>query len=126
MVHNQNELDNAEKASKVLFSKNFLEEINEIDEDIFLDIFDGVPMSEISLKEFKNGIEIVKILYENSGFLSSNSEARRALVENSISINKNKVDQNYIVSEKDLIKNKYVIINRGKKKTLHIESKSLD
>ena len=57
--------------------------------------------------------------YEGPGerFLSSNSEARRALVENSISINKNKVDQNYIVSEKDLIRNKYVIINRGKKKT---------
>ena len=43
-------------------------------------------MSEISLKEFKNGIEIVKILHENSGFLSSNSEARKTLVENSISI----------------------------------------
>ena len=123
MVHNQNELDNAEKASKVLFSKNFLVEINEIDEDIFLDIFDGVPMSEISLKEFKNGIEIIKILHENSGFLSSNSEAKRALVENSISINKNKVDQNYIVSEKDLIRNKYVIINRGKKKTFILKAK---
>ena len=123
MVHNQNELDNAEKASKVLFSKNFLEEINEIDEDIFLDIFDGVPMSEISLKEFKNGIEIVKILHESSGFLSSNSEARRALVVNSISINKNKVDQNYIVSEKDLIRNKYIIINRGKKKTFILKAK---
>ena len=123
MVHNQNELDNAEKASKVLFSKNFLEEINEIDEDIFLDIFDGVPMSEISLKEFKNGIEIIKILHEKSGFLSSNSEARWALVENSISINKNKVDQNYIVSEKDLISNKYVIINRGKKKTFILKAK---
>ena len=104
MVHNQNELDNAEKASEVLFSKNFLQEINEIDENIFLDIFDGVPMSEISLNEFKNGIEIIKILHENSGFLSSNSEARRALVENSISINKNKVDQNYIVSEKEAVR----------------------
>ena len=123
MVHNQNELDNAEKASRVLFSKNFQKEINEIDENIFLDIFDGVPMGEISLKEFKNGIEIVKILHENSGFLSSNSEARRALVENSISINKNKVDQNYIVSEKDLIRNKYVIINRGKKKTFILKAK---
>ena len=62
-------------------------------------------------------------LAENSGFLSSNSEARRALVENSISINKNKVDQNYIVSEKDLIRNKYVIINRGKKKTFILKAK---
>ena len=62
MVHNQNELDNVEKASKVLSART--QEINEIDENIFLDIFDGVPMSDISLNEFKNGIEVVKILHE--------------------------------------------------------------
>ncbi len=122
MVHNKNELDNAEKASRVLFSKNFQKEINEIEENIFLDIFDGVPMSTICLNDFKNGIEIIKILHEKSGFLSSNSEARRALIENSISINKNKVDQNYIISEKDLIRNKYVVINRGKKKTFILKA----
>ena len=122
MVHNKNELDNAEKASRVLFSKNFQKEINEIEENIFLDIFDGVPMSKICLNDFKNGIEIIKILHEKSGFLSSNSEARRALIENSISINKNKVDQNYIISEKDLIRNKYVVINRGKKKTFILKA----
>ena len=122
MVHNKNELENAEKASRVLFSKNFQKEINEIEENIFLDIFDGVPMSKICLNDFKNGIEIIKILHEKSGFLSSNSEARRALIENSISINKNKVDQNYIISEKDLIRNKYVVINRGKKKTFILKA----
>tara|TARA_Y100000739_G_scaffold190949_1_gene170860 strand:- start:32 stop:1324 length:1293 start_codon:yes stop_codon:yes gene_type:complete len=122
MVHNQKELDNAEKASKVLFSKNFQNEINQIDENIFLDIFDGVPMSEISLHQLKNGIEIIKLLHEKSGFLSSNSDARRALSENSISINKNKVDQNYKVTEKDLIKNKYIVINRGKKKTFIVKA----
>ena len=122
MVHNDKDLNNAEKASKVLFSKNFLKEINEIDENIFLDIFEGVPMSEISFNEFKSGIEIIKILCEKSGFLNSNSEARRALSENSISVNKNKIDQNYIISEKDLISNKYVIINRGRKRTFIIKA----
>jgi len=60
MVHNQGELDNAEKASRVLFSKNFLSEINDIEETIFLDIFEGVTMAEINLNEIKKGIEINK------------------------------------------------------------------
>ena len=122
MVHSQGELDNAEKASRVLFSKNFLSEINGVEETIFLDIFEGVTMAEISLYEIKNGVEITKILHEKTGFLSSNSDAKRALGENSIAINKNKVNKDYVVGEKDLIKNKYIVVNRGKKKTFLIKA----
>ena len=122
MVHSQGELDNAEKASRVLFSKNFLSEINDVEETIFLDIFEGVSMAEIGLKEIKNGVEITKLLHEKTGFLISNSDAKRALGENSIAINKNKVDKDYVVGEKDLIKNKYIVVNRGKKKTFLIKA----
>ena len=122
MVHSQGELDNAEKASRVLFSKNFLSEINDVEETIFLDIFEGVSMAEIGLKEIKNGVEITKLLHEKTGFLSSNSEVKRALGENSIAVNKNKVDKDYVVGEKDLIKNKYIVVNRGKKKTFLIKA----
>ena len=122
MVHSQVELDNAEKASRVLFSKNFLSEINDVEETIFLDIFEGVTMAEISLNEIKNGVEITKLLHEKTGFLSSNSDAKRALGENSIAVNKNKVDKDYVVGENDLIKNKYIVVNRGKKKTFLIKA----
>ena len=122
MVHSQVELDNAEKASRVLFSKNFLSEINDVEETIFLDIFEGVTMAEIGLKEIKNGVEITKLLHEKTGFLSSNSEVKRALGENSIAVNKNKVNKDYVVGEKDLIKNKYIVVNRGKKKTFLIKA----
>jgi len=121
MVHSKNELENAIKASTVLFSKNFLSDINKVDESLFLDIFEGVEMCEIDINEFNSGIEIIKLLHEKSGFLASSSEARRSLSENSIAVNKVKVDQNYLVSKKDFIKNKYVVINRGKKKTFIIK-----
>ena len=122
MVHSKKELENAIKASTVLFSKNFLSDINKVDESLFLDIFEGVEMSEIDINEFNSGIEIIKLLHEKSGFLASSSEARRSLSENSIAVNKVKVDQNYLVSKKDFIKNKYVVINRGKKKTFIIKA----
>ena len=122
MVHSQVELDNAEKASRVLFSKNFISKINDVEETIFLDIFEGVTLAEISLNEIKNGVEITKLLHEKTGFLSSNLDAKRALGENSISVNKNKVDKDYVVGEKDLIKNKYILVNRGKKKTYLVKA----
>lgn len=123
LVHSEKELINSIKASEVLFSKDFLNDINKIDEALFLDIFEGVPIANISLNEINNGIDIIRLLFEKSGFLSSNSDAKRALKENSISVNKKKVTEDYIVNKKDLIKEKYVIINRGKKSTFIMKVK---
>ena len=123
IVHSTEELNNAVKASEILFSKDFLKEIQEIDEQVFLDIFEGVTTCEISGYEIKNGLDIIKSLSEISGFLSSNSEARRALKENSISVNKTKVNESYKLTNADLINNKYIVLNRGKKKTFIIKVK---
>jgi len=123
IVHSTDELNNAVKASEILFSKDFLKEIQEIDEQVFLDIFEGVATCEISGDEIKNGLDIIKSLSEISGFLSSNSEARRALKENSISVNKTKVNESYKLTNADLINNKYIVLNRGKKKTFIIKVK---
>ena len=123
LVHSEKELINSIKASEVLYSKDFLNDINKIDEALFLDIFEGVPIANISLNEINNGIDIIRLLFEKSGFLSSNSDAKRALKENSISVNKKKVTEDYIVNKKDLIKEKYVIINRGKKSTFIMKVK---
>ena len=123
IVHSTDELKNAIKASEILFSKDFLKEIQEIDEQLFLDIFEGVTTCEISENEIKKGLDIIKSLSEISGFLSSNSEARRALKENSISVNKTKVNESYKLTNADLINNKYIVLNRGKKKTFIIKVK---
>ena len=123
IVHSTDELNNAVKASEILFSKDFLKEIQEIDEQVFLDIFEGVTTCEISGDEIKNGLDIIKSLSEISGFLSSKSEARRALKENSISVNKTKVNESYKLTNADLINNKYIVLNRGKKKTFIIKVK---
>ena len=120
-VHTSKELNNAIKASGILFSKEFRKEIEEINENLFLDIFEGVPIHEISFNQIKDGINIIKLLSQITGFLPSNSEARRALKENSISVNKNKVNETFIIGNSDLINNKYIVLNRGKKKTFIIK-----
>ncbi len=115
MVHSKEALENAIKASNILFGKSTSADLKSLDEKTFLDVFEGVPQAEISKSDLANGIDIVSALNEKSGFLKSNSEARRALKENSISINKEKVDENYSLSVTDLIADKFVLLQRGKK-----------
>ena len=114
MVHSQEELDNAKLASKILFGSSTFEDLKKIKKEFFIEIFNGVPQFEISLDKVSSGLKIIEALTLNSIFLKSNAEARRLLVQNSISINKNKVDQNYIISDQDIV-NDCILIQKGKK-----------
>ena len=115
IVHSKNDLENAVKASKVLFGKSSKEDLESLDENTFNEIFDGVPCSSIGSKEIAKGIKIDFLLAKNTNFLKSMGEARRSIKENSISVNKIKVHENTIVSNKDLINNKYLLLQRGRK-----------
>ena len=115
MVHSQEDLDNAIKASAILFGKSTSEDLKGLDENTFLDIFDGVPKAEIDESELNSGMDIIKALAAKTGFLSSNGEARRELKQNSISVNKEKVKEDYLITVADLINDKYVLLQRGKK-----------
>ena len=115
MVHSKDDLDNAIKASNILFGKSTGDDLKQLNEQTFLDVFDGVPLTEISQSDIENGLDIIAALAEKGGFLKSNGEARRALKENSISVNKEKVKEDYSISKMDLINNKFVLLQRGKK-----------
>tara|TARA_B110000046_G_scaffold184611_1_gene223563 strand:+ start:491 stop:1765 length:1275 start_codon:yes stop_codon:yes gene_type:complete len=114
-VHSLGDLENAINASEVLFGKATSEALMSLNEATVLDVFEGVPQGRVSKAEIENGMSIVDLLAEKTGFLASNGEARRALKENSISINKNKVDDAFISSSSNLIAGKYLLLQRGKK-----------
>jgi len=120
MVHSQADFENAEKASTILYSKFFKADIQTLDEATFLDVFEGVPTAEVSKELLDAGLDMIAALSAETKFLGSNGEARRALKENSISVNKEKVGEDYKISTTDLINNTYVIINRGKRSTFII------
>ena len=116
MTHGQVAYDNALKASQILFGKSTSEDLKSLDEQTFLDIFEGVPLAEISRSDLEKGLDIIDAFNEKSHFLKSNGEVRRALKENSISVNKTKVAEGYQITANDLIANQYVLLQRGKKK----------
>ena len=115
MVHSKEDLDNAIKASNILFGKSTSEDLMTLDEQTFLDVFDGVTQAEISKEDIDNGLDMIGALAAKTGFLKSNGDARRALKENAISVNKEKVKDDYTITSKDLINNKFVLLQRGKK-----------
>ena len=115
MVHSKEDLDNAVKASNILFGNSTGDDLKNLNEQTFLDVFDGVPQAEVTSSDIENGLDIIVALAEQTGFLKSNGEARRALKENSISVNKEKVKEDYKITSSDLINNKFVLLQRGKK-----------
>jgi tyrosyl-tRNA synthetase len=115
MVHSKEELDNAMMASTILFGKATSENLKNLDGTTFLEIFEGVPQATISKEELVNGLDMIGALASKTGFLSSNGEARRELKQNSISVNKEKVSETYLIKESDLINDRYVLLQRGKK-----------
>ena len=117
MVHSEAEFENAQKASTILFSKSFKEDIQTLDEKTFLDVFEGVPQAVITKADIEAGLDMIAALAAKTNFLQSNGEARRALKENSVSVNKEKVKEDYTITTSDLINNTYVILNKGKRNT---------
>jgi tyrosyl-tRNA synthetase len=114
-VHSEEALQTAISASNILFGKSTSEDLNALSEQDFFSIFEGVPQASISRSEFGEGISIIDAMSAKTGFLSSNGEARRELKANAISVNKEKVDEQFIVGHQQLINNKYVLLGKGKK-----------
>lgn len=117
MVHSKEDLENAVKASEVLFGKSTAEDLKSLDEATFLDVFEGVPQAKIEKEDVEAGLDMIAALAAKTNFLKSNGEARRALKENAISVNKEKVNEDYTITPDDLLNEKYVIINKGKRNT---------
>ena len=117
LVHSREDFENAVKASEVLFGKSTADDLKKLNEATFLDVFEGVPQAEVERSEVEGGLDMIAALSAKTGFLKSNGEARRALKENSVSVNKEKVSEDYQITTSDLLNDKYVILNKGKRNT---------
>jgi tyrosyl-tRNA synthetase len=113
-VHNREEFEKAVKASEILFGRSTAEDLVNLEEATFLEVFEGVPQKEISKSEIIGG-NVIDLISEKSGFLKSKGEAKRELAGNAISVNKEKVNETFEVAEKDLIDGKFILLQKGKK-----------
>jgi tyrosyl-tRNA synthetase len=114
-VHSEAEYQTVIEASEILFGNASTEALQKLDERTFLSVFEGVPQFEINKIELQNTIGLIDFLVEKTQIFTSKSEARRMLKDNGVSLNKNKVKEDYLVSTNDLINQKYILVQKGKK-----------
>lgn len=114
-VHSAEDLQAAENASEILFGKGTSESLASLSEQMFLAVFDGVPQVEISKELLNNPIGIVDFLTEHTQIFASKGEARRMLKDNGVAINKNKVQESFVIDNTSLMNNKYILVQKGKK-----------
>mgnify|MGYP003841721445 FL=1 len=89
--------------------------LKSLSEKVFFAVFDGVPQATISRSEYEAGLGIIDALSAKTGFLASNGEARRELKGNAISVNKEKVGEDFVLTSDQLINDKYILLGKGKK-----------
>jgi tyrosyl-tRNA synthetase len=114
-VHSEKDYKQSFEASEILFGKGATDGLKNLPEEIFLSVFEGVPQHNISKSDLQAGIGIVDFLSEKSGIFKSKGEAKRILQGGGISINKNKADEDRIVTTADLLNGKYILAQKGKK-----------
>jgi len=112
-VHSGEDLDMAIKASNILFGKSTADDLKSLDEETFLSVFEGVPQFEISKADLD--LNILDIVAEKTQIFSSKGEARRMIKSNAVSINKEKITEDIQLSENDLLNEKYILAQKGKK-----------
>jgi tyrosyl-tRNA synthetase len=114
-VHSKEELDMAIQASAILFGKSTSDDLKKLTNQQFLDVFEGVPQAKISKSVIETGLSMVDALSGETSFLASNGEARRELKANAVTVNKEKVTEDFMITTNDLINDTFVLIGKGKK-----------
>jgi len=112
-VHSKEDLEMAVLASKILFGRSTSDDLKTLNEETFLSVFEGVPQYKLSKEDLKLGI--LDIMAEKTKIFSSKGEARRMIKSNAICINKEKITDEFSLSKNNLINNKYVLVQKGKK-----------
>ena len=112
-VHNISELKMAIKASSILFGSSTTEDLKSLDENTLLSVFDGVPQFNIKIEDLKSNI--LDFLAIKTTVFESKSEARRMIKANAVSINKEKIKEDFELSKNELLNGKYLIAQKGKK-----------
>jgi len=116
MVHSEKDYETAIEATGILFGKATTEQLQKLDEETFLSVFEGVPTFDVSSKEIISGIGLMELLTEKTQVFQSKGEMKRFMKGGGLSLNKTKMEDPEVnISQSNLINNKYLLVQKGKK-----------
>ncbi len=116
-VHSKEDYDAVVKASSILFGNSVTEDLQGLDEETLLAVFEGVPQVIISQTSLENCNSVTDLLSEltQTKIFPSKGEARKMIVGGGVSINKTKITDPAQKPTFDLLQNKYLLAQKGKK-----------
>ncbi|MDC0118421.1 tyrosine--tRNA ligase [Schleiferiaceae bacterium] len=114
-VHSQEDLENAQAASEILFGKATEDQLRRLDNDTLLSVFEGVPQHELSAAALEGGLDIVDALAEVTTIFPSKGEARKMVQGNGVAINKTKVTVDKQLTSEDVVAGNLILVQKGKK-----------
>lgn len=115
-VHSATDYENAVAASDLLFGKVTQADFEKLSDELLMDVLEGVPQFVVNKTIFDTGVSFSALLTEQTTVVASKGEFKRAMQENSLSLNKEKVgDGEKLIDTTFLIKGKYLLVQRGKK-----------
>ncbi len=116
MVHSEDDYNQAVEASNILFGNATADALKKLDEETFLQVFEGVPTFDISKDELAAGIKAVDLLTEKAAVFPSKGEMRKTVQAGGVMINKEKLENfDDAIDASSLIAGKYIIAQKGKK-----------
>ena len=116
MIHSREEYEKAVAASGILFGGNASEVLKTIDEQTFLQVFEGVPQYKVAAAELAEGVDFLSLCVEKAPIFPSKGELRKLIQGGGVSLNKEKVADPYqVVNTEGLIAGKYLLVGKGKK-----------
>jgi tyrosyl-tRNA synthetase len=114
-VHSAQHAKKAIKTSEILFGKGTTEMLKELSENDLLDVFSGVPIINVSLELLNPEISVINLVTANSSLFKSRGEAKKLIQAGAVSINKSKVLLDDLINQTNFLKDKYLIVQKGKK-----------
>ena len=114
-VHSVDDYETAVSASELLFGKGTTEQLNTLDRATLLSVFDGVPQFTVGRSLLENGVSAVDLCAAETAMFASKGEVRRELKQNSISLNKQKIGEDYKVTTADILRSGLLLFQKGKK-----------
>lgn len=116
MVHSEEDYNMAVDASEILFGRATADALKKLDEETFLQVFEGVPTFDISSEELSSGVKVLDLLTEKAAIFPSKGEMRKTVQAGGVQLNKEKItDSETIINASYLVADKYIIVQRGKK-----------
>lgn len=122
-VHSKEDYESAVAASAILFGNSTTEQLVNLDEATLLSVFEGVPQIKITRNEFEDCANVIDLLSvaTRGGIFASKGEARKMISAGGVSINKARVHDTAKPTEFQLLRDKYLVTQKGKKNYYLIE-----